>query len=95
MAEVLFDIYSGEFDAELKTLAVENPITAILGNLKDDKLGNLGQKLQEFMRLACPASNAVSAKEGAPGLSIRCNPLRGHGKTAQTSIGSFRPCCMI
>jgi hypothetical protein len=71
--ELLLDLYGGEFDVTLKTLAGETLIQSILGLGTSDTLGALGPKLREFMRLASPVLKlAVSDSSGAPALSMRC-----------------------
>ena len=70
--ELLYDVYSGEFDADLKTLAVESQISSALGAVSETSLGALAPKLRELMRLASPAAASVSAAQGAPAIGVRC-----------------------
>lgn len=70
--EFLYDVYSGEFDADLKTLAIESQIASALGVVNEAAMGALAPKFREFMRLASPAASSVSAAQGAPEMGVRC-----------------------
>ena len=72
VAELLFDVYTGDFDSDLKAIATDSHITTIFGAGTDARLGALGPKLREFMRLASPATASVGTTCGAPALGVRC-----------------------
>jgi len=72
VAELLFDLYTGDFDSDLKAITTDSHITTIFGAGADERLTALGPKLREFMRLASPATAFVGTTCGAPALGVRC-----------------------
>ena len=72
-AEVLYDIYVGEYDSVFKAMAETKAPAAELNKAEGNSLGDFGAKLREFMRLATPAPSVPSCEDqGAPAPSLRC-----------------------
>ena len=53
-AELLYDMYSGEYGTVPKSLAETSAPSVELHKVDGDALGEMGAKLREFMRLATP-----------------------------------------
>ena len=69
-AELLFALYMGEHDADMKHVAAEVDVRVAVEQL-DAKLGDVGRKIREIMKLGSTSVTVVEAgKEQAP-LSLR------------------------
>ena len=85
-AELLFALYVGEHDADIKLVAAEVDVRVAVEQL-DAKLGDVGRKIREIMKLGSTSVSVVEAgKEQAP-LSLRALARANSGGGSDAAHG--------